>query len=191
MSKLKSIVVNIFGTKNNIKSKLNLSFFITGIFFFFLIVLFKDNNTIASAYTIVSGTLLAFWIISSKNVNSLYDYFWEVLRFIFFFVLLFISLYISIVEIPVSQGIKFLGLLLLSSILLLCCSFYYISKFADIFTIIKNAFVQAKDRLFDSIQTETSKTKALIENVTAFLVSITGLGIALKTIVEPLINAFK
>lgn len=191
MNTVKSIIKYVFGTKNNIKSKLNLSFFITGLFFFVLLFMFEDNNTIATSYAVASGAMFALWIISSRDASTATDYFIETLRFIFFLVLLYISLYISIIVIPCSHGIKPFVLILFSCILILFCSFYYISKFIDIFTIIKSAFISTKDRLFNSIQTETSKTKALIENVTAFLVSIAGLGIALKAIIEPLINLFK
>lgn len=68
---------------------------------------------------------------------------------------------------------------------------YLIAKFIDIFIWFKKIFKQVKEKLFNSVQPATSKAKALIENITAFLVSIAGLGIAIKAIIEPLINLFK
>lgn len=191
MNKIKSTITAIIGTKNNIKLKLNLSFFITAIFFCILIIMFNNNEFLKTVYSIVAGTMFAFWLSFSKDANSALEYMLEIVRLFFFLFSLLIAIYIPLIILPILHGIKFLGLLSLSCIMLLCCSFYFISKFIDIFTTLKNIFIQTKDRLFNSIQTETSKTKAFIENVTAFFVSIAGLGLALKTIAEPLINLFK
>ena len=74
---------------------------------------------------------------------------------------------------------------------MLLCSFYLVAKFIDIFIFAKKVFKQIKEKLFNSVQPATSKAKALIENITTFLVSIAGLGVAIKAIIEPLINLFK
>lgn len=191
MNKLQSIIKGILGTKNNIKFKLNLSFFVTAVFFYILTIMFNNNEFLKTAYSIVAGTMFAFWLSFSKDANSALEYILEIARLIFFLFTLLIAIYIPMIILPILHGIKFWGTLSLSCILFLCCSFYFISKFIDIFTTIKNIFIQTKDRLFNSIQSETTKTKALIENITAFFVSIAGLGLALKTIAEPLINLFK
>ena len=84
----------------------------------------------------------------------------------------------------------------LSCIGLLSCSFYFISKFVDILHFAKNTFLQIKYKLFNSTEineTERKTTRLItfFENTTTLLVSIAGLGVAIKTIIEPLINLFK
>ena len=55
----------------------------------------------------------------------------------------------------------------------------------------KKVFKYIKSKIFGSEQPTTSKIKSLIENLTTFLVTVAGLGVAIKTLVEPFFNLIK
>ena len=191
--KIKVAIKVIFGTQNNIYLKSSCSFFISGILFlaFSAIAREQQNAQANSLFSAISGILLGMWLCLIQNTNSLWEIIKEIFRLFVFFVILIFSLNFCI-NLSINQhGFCLIVYSILSCIGLFLCSFYLISKFVDIFVFIKNIFKQIKQKIFNSVQPATSKAKALIENITAFLVSIAGLGIAIKTIIEPLINLFK
>lgn len=191
--KIKKVIKKIFGTENNLFLKINLSCFFTGTLFCIFALMFEKEypsqpNII---FTNISAILLAIWIITLETKDKPWKIITEFFRLIFFFFILFFSLNFCI-----NLSVKYNGFLLIlfsifSCIGMLLCSFYLVAKFIDIFIFAKKVFKQIKEKLFNSVQPATSKAKALIENITAFLVSIVGLGIAIKTIIEPLINLFQ
>lgn len=75
---------------------------------------------------------------------------------------------------------------ILSCVGLFFCVFYFISKLADIVELIRKGFRQIKIKLFNTANPATTKFKALIENITAFLVAVGGLTVAVKVIAESL-----
>lgn len=193
INKIKKMVKTIFGTENNILTKFSLSCFFTGILFFALSLYFQNDSTTQPTMTFsyISGTLLAIWLISIGDVKSIQEIFKEFFRLYVSFIGLFFSL-----DFCLNQSINFAGFKLafcsiLSSICILLCFFYFISKFIDILMSIKKIFVHFKNKLFGSAKPTTSKIKSLIENITAFLVTVAGLGVAIKTVVEPLIDLIK
>lgn len=189
-----NIIINkIFGTKNNIWIKANLSFFFTGALFSIFALMFQKEypSQPTTVFTNISGTLFGVWLVTLESKDKPWKIITEFIRLIFFFCILYFSLNFCI-----NLSVKYNGFLLillstLSCIGILSCSFYLIAKFIDIIYFVKNVFKQIKEKLFNSVQPATSKAKALIENITAFLVSVAGLGIAIKAIIEPLINLFK
>lgn len=190
---IKKIIRVIFGTQNNLFIKMNLSCFFTGVLFCIFALMLQEEypSQPTTIFSNISGFLLGTWLITLETKDKPSKIIGEVFRLIIFFFILYPSLNFCI-----NLSINYSGFLLLLFSILSCigilfCSFYLIAKFIDIFLFTKKIFKQIKEKLFNSVQPATSKAKALIENITAFLVSIAGLGIAIKTIIEPLINLFQ
>lgn len=192
-TKIKKIIKNIFGTENNILTKFSLSCFFTGILFFGLSLYFQNDSTTqpSMTYTYISGVLLAIWLISIEDRDSIWEIGKEIFRLIVSFIVLIFSLNFCLNQSINLIGFKLIFGSILSSICILLCIFYLISKFIDILKSIKKAIEHFKNKLFGSEKPTTSKIKSLIENITAFLVTVAGLGVAIKTIVEPFLNLIK
>lgn len=191
--KIKKIINKIFGTKNNIWLKANLSCFFTGALFCIFALMFEKEypSQPTMVFSYISGLLLAIWLITLESKDKPRIIIIESIRLMAFFCILVYSLNFCINFSVEYNGFLLILFSILSCIGILLCSFYLIAKFIDIFYFVKKVFKQIKEKLFNSAQPATSKAKALIENITAFLVSIAGLGIAIRTIIEPLINLFK
>jgi len=193
IDKIKKIIKIIFGTENNILLKFSLSCFFTGILFFILAVYFQtDTNTQPSmTFTYISGILLAIWIISIENRTSIMEIIKELIRLIVSFVVLIFSLHFCLNQSKNLTGLALTFQSILACICILICIFYLISKFIDIIKSMKKVFKYIKSKIFGSEQPTTSKIKSLIENLTTFLVTVAGLGVAIKTLVEPFFNLIK
>ena len=191
--KIKKLIKNIFGTENNILTKFSLSCFITGILFFELSLYFQSDSKTqpTMTFTYISGVLIVLWLISIDIKESLCEIGKEIIRLIVSFVVLIYSLNFCLNQSINLNGLKLVFGSILSSIGILLCIFYLISKFIDILKSIKKAFIYFKNKLFGSAESTALKIKSLIENVTAFLVTLAGLGVAIKTIVEPFLNLIK
>lgn len=190
--KISTIIKNIFGTQNNILLKFNIALFISAILFYIIALLIKDQNNTEPYNTFVSISSILFfiWMLFAQYNNSIREFMFETVRLITFFCIIIFSLNFCINTSISLSGARLIGGSILSCIGIIGCSFYLTSKFIDIFSLVKKIFAQIKQKLFDSDQPSTSKIKSLIENITAFLVAIAGLGVAIKTIIEPLINLF-
>lgn len=190
--KISTIIKYIFGTQNNILLKLNISLFISAILFYIFAILIKDqsNPEPYNTFIYISSILFFIWMLFAQYNNSIRELMFEIVRLITFFCILVFSLNFCINTSIGLSGVRLISCSILSCIGIIGCSFYLTSKFIDIFALVKKIFTQIKQKLFDSDQPSTSKIKSLIENITAFLVSIAGLGVAIKAIIEPLINLF-
>lgn len=196
--KIKEIIKVLFGTKENITFKLSCSAFITGVFFCMLAMPYQNNDTqhIYDICIIMSALSFSIWIILIQGKNTAMEVFYEFSRLFVFFFILILSLQFYLDLITVATGIKLYIFSFLSFLGLISCSFYFVSKFIDIFNFVKKVFNQVKIKLFNTIQSEetehrATKLKSFIENITTFLISIAGLGVAIKTIIEPLLNLFQ
>lgn len=191
--KICTIIKYVFGTQNNILLKLNISLFISAILFYIFAIMIKDQNNPQpyNTFVYISSILFFIWMLFAQYNNSIREFMFEIVRLIVFFCILVFSLNFCINTSISLSGIRLISGSTLSCIGIIGCSFYLISKFIDIFTLVKKIFAQIKQKLFNSDQPSTSKIKSLIENITAFLVAIAGLGVAIKAIIEPLINLFK
>lgn len=193
IEKVKKAINIILGTKNNLFLKINLSCFFTGILFCIFALMFQKEypSQPSMVFTYISAFFLAVWLITLETKDKPWEIVKESIRLIAFFFILYYSL-----NFCVNISFKYNGFVLIAFSILSCVGIfisflYLIAKFIDIFIWFKKLFIQIKHKLFNSVQPATSKAKALIENITAFLVSIGGLGIAIKAIIEPLINLFK
>lgn len=190
---IKKILINILGNQNNLYIKLNCSIIISGILFTIFSIMAQNQHAVQAynTFSCIAGILLGIWLSIIQYNNSLIDFFKKLFLLLIFFIIFIFSLDFCINWGLKLSGFKFFSGSILSCLGIIACSFYFISKFVDIFIFVKKIFIQIKQKLFNSSQSATSKIKSLIENITAFLVSIAGLGIAIKTIIEPLINLFK
>ena len=196
--KVKAIIKTVFGTQNNILLKLSSAFFISSILFLFFAVILQGNANpqVFKTFSVISAISFSMWLCLVTDTDSIDGIAKEVLRLFLFFIILVFSLNFCINTCRTTHGIKLIVFSTLAYIGILICSFYLFSKFVDIFNFVKNLFTQIKNKLFNTIQSEeteqkTTKLKAFIENITTFLVSIAGLGVAIKTIIEPLITLIK
>lgn len=191
--KIKKVLKYIFGTEDHTFLKFNLSCFITGMLFLILALAFEADNMPSqptSVFIYISSTLFAIWIITTESIATAQEFFKELFRLFIFFIVFIFSLNFCLNQSITLNGFKLIFFSILSCIGIFFCLFYLISKIFDIIKSIKKFFVYVKQKLFNSVQPATSKVKSLIENMTALLVAIAGLGVAIKTIIEPLINLF-
>jgi len=184
-SKIKKIIKKIWGTETNILIKFNLSCFFTGILFYLLASYDTSNANIIFSY--ITELLLYIWIITLLMIDSKKEIQKRIIRLTIFFVVLILSIF-CIIKCTNLKGYKIILFAIIACIGLLSFFFYFISKFIDIFKTSVKLYKKFKNRLFDSVEPATSKMKSFIENITAFLVSIVGLGIAIKAIIGPLID---
>ena len=183
----------IFGTKNNImlKFKLSLPVSATLIYVFAIIFQEKTNPETAQVLIYISGILLLTCFVVVQNNSTIVDFLCEFIRLMIFFFILIFSLDFCVNTNLNIHGWRLILYSILACLGLFSCTFYFIAKFLDIYNFIKNLFKQIKERLFNSTSSSTSKLTALIENITALFVAIGGLALAIKAIIEPLINLFK
>lgn len=180
---LKSILKTITGNQNITTSKLGISSLFTACILLSFTVLFQDNFADIQLFTTGSTIFFILWIIFTKGANSLDNIANELIRLIVFFTILINSVNFFIKH-QRYNGFQLYLYYILSCIGLFLCSYYLVSKLSDIFDFIKNIFIMIKTKIFNSNKPATTKGKALIENITAFLVSIGALTIAFKTITD-------
>lgn len=179
----KKIFKLVFGIENNLTFTLSSSFFITAIIFSLLTFLSQDNSNVMSVFTIISALFFDLWIIIIQGFDSVYKFSCSLLRLLAFFIILIFS-FRNCMYFMQDYNSTNLIKVIFSSMGLLLCSIYFVSKLINIFDFIKKIFTHIKAKLFNTTNPATSKAKALIENITAFLVAIGGLTVAIKVITE-------
>lgn len=189
--KIKKIIKELFGTEHNIILKFSLSCLFTGILFSMLALYFQNEFQQYLTFTFISGILIAIWFVCLETKDSGWEVINEIVRLIVLFTVLFFSLNFCLNQSIEYNGFKLIFYTTLSCIGILFSSFYLISKFIDILKSIKRIIKYFKNKLLGSEKTMASKVKMLIENITAFLVAIAGLAVAIKALVEPLFNLIK
>ena len=190
---LKKIFGIIFGSEDSIMFKINCSLFITAIIFFILDILSYENQDSAITFTIISGFLFSLWLNIVQGADSVHKFACELIRFCAFLIILFFSLYICFNYTLNNNSVNTICVYF-SCFGLLLCAYYFTSKAISIIKFIKKIFSKLKAKLFNTTDSAPNKIKALIENVTAFLVAIGGLTVAIKVITESIfqvMNYFK
>lgn len=175
----------------NLSFYASFSFLITGVIFFVLAVgsLQQDIKS-SNIFTYISSICFSIWLIGVQGSNSASKFVMELIRLISFFFILLFSLDICL-EFYINHSSKSIVWVIFSSFGLFICVFYIISKLTTIFNLIKKLFKKIKNKIFDSNRTSDNKVKALIENITAFLVAVGGLTVAMKVIAESLFQVFE
>jgi len=182
--KIKNIFKLIFGTENNLLFNISFSSLITGLIFALLAIIASNYDSESSnVFVYISSICFSIWMIVIQGSDSIMKLIIGFLRLIGFFLILIYSLNVCL-TFSMDHNSESLIRIILASIGLFACSFYIITKITSVFNLVKNLFIQIKIKLFNSSNTSENKFKALIENVTAFLVSIGGLTVAIKIITE-------
>lgn len=197
MKKIGKVLEKMFkiliGTQNNIllKFKLTLPVSATLIYTFAVIFQEESNPKAANVFKIISGIFLAICFVLVQNDASIMGFIDGFVRLVSVLIIFIYSLNFCVNTNLNLHGFRLVIYSIFACLGLFFCIFYFISKFIDIYNFAKNLLKQIKEKLFGSTKPSTSKIKELIENITAMLIAIGGLALAIKAIIEPLVNIFK
>lgn len=183
--KIKKLFKILYGNDNNISFKLTTTFFTACIIFLLFMINAPQNTNEWLFFVIAFDISFAIWLILAKGADSSLKFAIELFRLMFFlgaFIYSFYTFYF----------LNFYGNLriAISCIGLLVSLYYFVVIFTTLFDFVKKLFNTIKSKLFNSVQSAKGIPK-LVENITTFLVSIAGLGVAIKTIIEPLVKIFE
>lgn len=168
---------------------INLASVMTGIFFVSLAIISMNNYNASFVYINISSVCLSIWIITLQDINSFVKFILEIFRLSIFFILFISSLY-NCLKLSLDYASTSIIVVIMSAVGLFICSFYFVNKLISIFTVVKKLFKLIKCKIFNSSSPANSKAKALIENVTAFLISVGGLTVAIKVITESVFQIY-
>ena len=180
---INKIVKYAYGTQNIVKSNIGIASLVTGIIFASLVHFQEPSSDEYILFIYMSSASFCLWLIVAHGANTFEKIIIGFTRLLLFFTIFLFSIVACLsmnsfnkLEIYIFGFLSFIGIF--------ASSIYFVSKFNDIFVFIKNLFHQIKSKLFNSATPTTPKSNALIENITAFLVTIGGLAISIKVITE-------
>lgn len=188
--KIRKLFGIIFGTNTSILFCVSLSSLVTGIIFLiFSTIVFQNNHDSGRVFMCASSAFFSVWISTTQDSDTFTKFVAEFVRLAIFFLVFIFSTYNCLIfcldynnQPVIMICISFVGIFL--------CVCYFICKLTSIFHFIQKILNQIKIKIFGSNNYTPTKTKTLIENVTAFLISVGGLTIAVKTIVESIFQLF-
>lgn len=187
--KIKKTFKFVFGNDKDIASTFGVSCFITGICLSLFTFMFKINSRESTFLIYTSSMCFFLWILITQGVKigikTVDKFVVELIRALFALLILSYSLSISL-KLKTYNDLSFYSHAIIMAIFLLICVYYFVTKTKWFLSFIKKIFFQIKDKLF-SKKTE-NKFKIAIENTTAFLVSLSGLIIAVGTIITAIIQ---
>lgn len=192
MQKFKNIIHKIikllYGSDEDLSFTVETSLFLTGITLLLFAMNFGNKTREYEFLICLSSSCFFLWILVTQGINGFDKLLWGLFRFLLFFFLLFIALTIYL-NLEKCSDPQFYGSASLMVIFFLLCFYYLIIKVKSIFRFFKKVFFQIRDRLF-SVNRSSSNTRKFIENATSFLVLISGLLIAAKSIIEMIFQFF-
>lgn len=194
--KARKIVKIMFGTSSNIHMKAMITCLCLGIIFFLLsIMVTEEVNYQANMMLVYLGGLsFAIFLIGIKGADGSTSIICELSRFILFLPGLVFSLNFFVNVFPYIVGVRAIAITLISTVVLAASLFYWISKCIDIFKAFKKLLIELKSSLFnfnydvENKDTPMHKAQAFIENITTFLMTLVGFGVAINSIVKPLLE---
>lgn len=187
MQKFKKFFSIIYGSENkNVYFCVSIASLITSIVLAILAFLFKSDKSSSLFFTYAATIFFSIWLILTYGANSAEKLACEGVRLVIFFSAFIVSL-LYLLQINISKN-YFFGIFACLGLFLSCI--YFIFKLNAIFDFVKTIFKQLKLKLFNTDKPTPSGIKSVIENVTVFLVSIGGFSIALKTIIETLLQIY-
>ncbi len=173
------------------KSCLNFACLIIGMLYFILAILQLEKNGISYVFSLLSGIFLATWIITAKNLKTVCGIIAETI-FLLIFVFSFIySLNFLVILVHKTYGMKLLVFSLLSSIGLFYCCVYLLLKCNILFSYFKKIIYKIKTTIFTFQDDKQNPLKIFFQNITAMLLALGSLIIAIKGIIEPIIMLLK
>lgn len=184
-NKLKKIFLIIYGSNKNIFFGVSVASLITSIILTIFMFLFQSNKVASLFFTYAAASFFAIWLILTRGIDSTEKLGHELIRLVFFLIVFIASLscLLQIDKHYIKKTFACLGLF--SSCI------YFVFKLNDIFSFVKSIFNQLKIKLFNTDKPTSTGIKSVIENITVFLVSIGGFFIALKTIIETVLQISK
>lgn len=186
-TKIKKIFNAVFETNENIVFKFSLSSLVTAIIFTLLVLSSPKNSPQSIMFTYIATFFFSIWMIITRGVDSLQSFGMALLRLIVFFMIFIYSLN-YLLTLKAENITDSIGYIILLSFLLFCCCFYFISKLSDIYNFVKTVFNRIKSHVFKNMNPTTSKLNQFIANITVFLVTIGGFTIAIKTIIDTMLQ---
>lgn len=179
----KNFFKKIFGTDENISFKISSAFLISAIIFGIFTWIYKDDKNLTTAFTYASSIGFACWMLIAKGIERLEYVGYESLRFLIFFCILIPSMN-YLLNMPSLNIFWFIMACL--GVFVSCI--YVITKLNDLYSFMNALFVKLKMKLFNTDNISSTGIKAMIENITVFLVTIGSFFIAVKTIMKTLLQ---
>ena len=190
---IEPLTKKLLRTQHNILLKFELSLLVSSSFIYTLAVTFQEeaNPEAADIFEVISGILLFLFFVLVSNNDSVVEFIKGFVYLIIAFITLIFSLDFCINDSLNYHGFRLIFYSIIACLGLLFVIFFLISKFVDVYIFIRDLFIHFKEKLFNSPESSTSKITKLIENMAAIFTAIGSLALAIKTIIEPLINQFK
>lgn len=173
----------IFGSDENISFKISSAFLISAIIFGIFTWIYKDDKNLTTAFTFASSIGFVCWMLIAKGIESLEYVGYESLRFLIFFCTLILSMNYLL---NMSSLNIFWFIMACLGVFVSCI--YVITKLNDLYSFMNALFVKLKMKLFNTDNISSTGIKAMIENITVLLVTIGSFFIAVKTIMETLLQ---
>ncbi len=173
----------VFGSDENISFKISSAFLISAIIFGILGWIHKDDNYLTTALTYASSMGFAFWMVIAKGIEYSGNVIYELVRLLVFLTILVLSM-----NYLLKMSSLNILLFIITCLGVFVSCIYIISKLSDIYNFMKELFIVLKMKLFNIDKSTSTGIKAMIENITVFLVVVSGFFIAIKTIIETIIE---
>lgn len=180
---MKKIFKIIFGSDDAIPIKINCSLCITATIFLIFAILSKEIHDSLSVFIFLSGLLWSIFIVSIQGVDSFVKFIYGFVRLYIFFLIFLFSMYVCLTYALDNTSVNMIYVCL-ACFGLFVCVFYFVTKLISIINFVKTVFSMIKSKLYNAADSTPNKIKALVENVTAFLVAIGGLTVAISVIAE-------
>ena len=173
---LKKYYLSFINNENNLRVKLNISFFLTAILLYSMLFLrgINNKNIYANTIEVISAVYFSLWLVTVKNLDATYNVILELVYVFIFLCCLVFSLnfwYMTTSVNFVSSFKIFLPLALVASITTLWCMYFITSRFLIITSTIRLMFRSFKSKLYDNGKERKENPSLLIvaiENITAF-----------------------
>lgn len=179
----KNFFKKIFGSDENISFKISSAFLISAIIFGIFTWIYKDDKNLTTAFTYASSIGFACWMLIAKGIERLEYVGYESLRFLIFFCILIPSMN-YLLNMPSLNIFWFI----MARLGVFVSCIYVITKLNDLYSFMNALFVKLKMKLFNTDNISSTGIKAMIENITVFLVTIGSFFIAVKTIMKTLLQ---
>lgn len=179
----KNFFKKIFGSDENISFKISSAFLISAIIFGIFTWIYKDDKNLTTAFTYASSIGFVCWMLIAKGIERLEYVGYESLRFLIFFYTLILSMD-YLLNMPSLNIFWFI----MACLCVFVSCIYVITKLNDLYSFMNALFVKLKMKLFNTDNISSTGIKAMIENITVFLVTIGSFFIAVKTIMKTLLQ---
>lgn len=179
----KNFFKKIFGSDENISFKISSAFLISAIIFGIFTWIYKDDKNLTTAFTYASSIGFVCWMLIAKGIERLEYVGYESLRFLIFFYTLILSMN-YLLNMPSLNIFWFI----MACLCVFVSCIYVITKLNDLYSFMNALFVKLKMKLFNTDNISSTGIKAMIENITVFLVTIGSFFIAVKTIMKTLLQ---